>query len=70
VFAQILSELPILVRYRIKNELHHALFGAVRSGPVSATEVRERWNELRARLYPDRYLARQFLPKRQEATAT
>lgn len=69
-FAQILSELPILVRYRIKNEMHHALFKQPRSAPLSAHEVREQWNELRARLYPDRYLARQFLPKSQETTAT
>jgi N-methylhydantoinase B len=69
-FAQILSELPILVRYRIKNEMHHALFKQPRNGPLSALEVREQWNELRARLYPDRYLARQFLPKSQETIAT
>ena len=64
--AEILSGLPILVRYRIKNELHQQLFGA-RRGPVTRDEVRERWNELRARLYPDRYLARQFLPKSHDA---
>ena len=66
---EILAGLPILVRYRIKNEIHRALFGSPRLEPVSAREVSDRWNELRSRLYPDRYLARQFLPKSQKATA-
>ena len=66
---EILAGLPILVRYRIKNEIHYALFGQPRHQPVSAQEVRERWNELRNRLYPDRYLAQQFLPKSRQPTA-
>jgi hypothetical protein len=66
---EILAGLPILVRYRIKNEIHYALFGQPRQQPISAQEVRERWNELRTRLYPDRYLAQQFLPKSRQPTA-
>jgi len=66
---RILGGLPILTRYRIKNELHRALFDSPRVTPVSSHEVQERWNELRSRVYPDRYLARQFLPKDQGARA-
>jgi N-methylhydantoinase B len=66
---RILEGLPILTRYRIKNELHRALFDSPRVTPVSSREVQERWNELRSRVYPDRYLARQFLPKDQGARA-
>jgi N-methylhydantoinase B len=62
-FQEILGKLPILVRYRIKNELHNRLLGEQRLNPITRQEVLLRWNELRARLYPDRYLASQFIPK-------
>jgi N-methylhydantoinase B len=65
---QILEGLPILVRYRIKNEMHRALFGTPRDAPVTAREVLERWSELRSRLYPDRFLARQFQTKSRDAS--
>jgi N-methylhydantoinase B len=60
---RILAELPILVRYRIKNELHNRLIGQATRTPITRDDVQACWSELRARLYPDRYLARQFLPK-------
>lgn len=61
--ADILSRLPILVRYRIKNEIHTRLFKSERSEPITPGEVDRCWNELRPIFYPDRYLADQFLPK-------
>jgi N-methylhydantoinase B len=61
--GEILSELPILMRYRIKNELHQQFFREARVLAITRAEVANCWSELRSRLYPDRYLARQFLPK-------
>jgi N-methylhydantoinase B len=61
--GEILSELPILMRYRIKNELHQQFFREARVLAITRAEVAKCWSELRSRLYPDRYLARQFLPK-------
>jgi len=65
---EILGKLPILVRYRIKNELHNRLFAEQRLNPITREEVLQRWNELHARLYPDRYLASQFIAKPIELT--
>jgi N-methylhydantoinase B len=67
-FQEILGKLPILVRYRIKNELHNRLFAEQRLNPITYEEVLQCWNELRERLYPDRYLASQFIPKPMELT--
>jgi hypothetical protein len=61
--ADILSRLPILVRYRIKNEIHDLLFKAERSSPITGEEVDRCWAELRPTFYPERYLADQFLPR-------
>jgi N-methylhydantoinase B len=62
-FHEILGNLPILVRYRIKNELHNRLFARQRTAVISREEIFEHWDQLRKRLYPDRYLASQFVPK-------
>ncbi len=61
--ADILSRLPILVRYRIKNEIHGLLFKSERQSPIDREEVDRCWAELRPTFYPQRYLAEQFLPK-------
>ena len=61
--AEILSRLPILVRYRIKNEIHGLLFKGERHSPIDKEEVDRCWAELRPTFYPQRYLADQFLPK-------
>ncbi len=61
--AEILSRLPILVRYRIKNEIHGFLFKGERHSPIDKDEVDRCWAELRPTFYPQRYLADQFLPK-------
>lgn len=61
--ADILSRLPILVRYRIKNEIHGLLFKAERQAPITREEVDSCWSQLRPTFYPERYLADQFLPK-------
>lgn len=61
--SELLAELPILVRYRIKNELHNALFGDSRDEPITRAEVARCWSDLRPRFYPERYLADQFQPK-------
>jgi N-methylhydantoinase B len=60
--ADILSRLPILVRYRIKNEIHARLFDGERRAVISSNEVERCWAEVRDRLYPVRYLAEQFVP--------
>lgn len=65
-FHEILGRLPILLRYRIKNELHNRLFAQRRLQRITRDEILEKWNELRARLYPDRYLASQFVPRQGE----
>jgi N-methylhydantoinase B len=61
--SEILSRLPILVRYRIKNEFHFRLFKSERTGPISPEEISSCWAELRPNFYPERYLAEQFLLK-------
>ena len=61
--ADILSRLPILVRYRIKNEIHGLLFKTERQAPITRAEVDSCWAQLRPTFYPERYLADQFLPK-------
>jgi N-methylhydantoinase B len=61
--ADILSRLPILVRYRIKNEIHGILFKTQRQAPITRAEVDSCWAQLRPTFYPERYLADQFLPK-------
>jgi N-methylhydantoinase B len=65
--GEILSRLPILVRYRIKNEFHFILFKAERSAPITRDEIERCWAELRPTFYPERYLAEQFLPKGEAA---
>ena len=67
--ADILSRLPILVRYRIKNEIHGLLFRGNRCSPITREEVDRCWAELRPTFYPERYLAEQFLPKDAAAQA-
>jgi N-methylhydantoinase B len=63
--SEILEALPILVRYRIKNEFHNRLFSAAREQPITADEITQCWTDLRPNFYPERYLADQFLPGRQ-----
>jgi N-methylhydantoinase B len=65
--ADILSRLPILVRYRIKNEIHGLLFKSERSAPITREEINKCWTGLRPTFYPERYLADQFLPKGEAA---
>jgi N-methylhydantoinase B len=67
--ADILSRLPILVRYRIKNEIHGLLFKDERRLAITKQEVDRCWAELRPTFYPERYLAEQFLPKDTPARA-
>jgi len=67
--ADILSRLPILVRYRIKNEIHGLLFKGEREGAITKAEIDRCWAELRPTFYPERYLADQFLPKEAVAPA-
>ena len=67
--ADILSRLPILVRYRIKNEIHGLLFKSERKSPITRDEVDRCWAQLRPTFYPERYLADQFLPKEHVAKA-
>jgi N-methylhydantoinase B len=59
----ILVALPILVRYRIKNEFHKALYDEARDRPITREEIAQCWDGLRPRFYPPRYLADQFQPK-------
>jgi hypothetical protein len=68
--GDILSRLPILVRYRIKNEIHNALFKSERKTPITRDEISQTWSDLRPTLYPERYLADQFLPKGESASLT
>jgi hypothetical protein len=65
--ASILSTLPILVRYRIKNEIHNKLFASERKDVITREEINKTWAELRSTFYPERYLAEQFLPKSETA---
>ena len=66
--AHILSRLPILVRYRIKNEIHFRLFKSERSDAITPEEIERCWADLRPIFYPERYLAEQFLPKGESAS--
>ena len=66
--ADILSRLPILVRYRIKNEIHFRLFKSERSDAITPEEIERCWADLRPIFYPERYLAEQFLPKGESAS--
>lgn len=61
--GDILAGLPILVRYRIKNEFHKALYNETRDKPITREEIAQCWDDLRPRFYPERYLADQFRPK-------
>jgi N-methylhydantoinase B len=62
--AGILGTLPILVRYRIKNEIFVRLFARERLRPITEADVARCWREAQLNYYPERYLAEQFLPKR------
>jgi N-methylhydantoinase B len=61
--TEILDRLPILVRYRIKNEIFTRLFTQGRSRPISDAEVARCWCDVQPNFYPERFLAEQFLPK-------
>lgn len=60
---RILNQLPILMRYRVKNELHAALTPSDGERALTAEEVVSEWNAVRSRLYPERYLSKSFLSR-------
>jgi hypothetical protein len=51
---EILAALPILLRYRVKNDIHAAVAGEGSDAPLTAQDVRDAWAALRSRLYPER----------------
>jgi N-methylhydantoinase B len=56
--AQILDQVPILMRYRIKNKIYETLVPAGRNTPIAAIEIDECWNTVRQHLYPAQLVAR------------
>lgn len=60
---EVLDRLPVLMRYRVKNEIHAALTPNGRTSAISPEEVMGVWDDLRARLYPERYLSQSFVAK-------
>lgn len=61
---EILDRLPILMRYQVKNKLHDLLTPGDRSSPITVAEVNVAWDDLRARIYPERFLAMPFRARR------
>ncbi|OLC19409.1 MAG: hypothetical protein AUH33_05755 [Chloroflexi bacterium 13_1_40CM_68_21] len=66
---RVLAQLPILMRYRVKNEIHATLTPAGRETPIAPEEVRITWEALRARLYPERFLSASLMAKLAAAAA-
>ena len=60
---RVLGQLPILMRYRVKNEIHAALTPAGREAAITPEEVLGAWAALRARLYPERFLGTSYLSR-------
>jgi N-methylhydantoinase B len=60
---EVLDRLPVLMRYRVKNEIHAALTPNGRTSAISPEEVMGAWGNLRSRLYPERYLSKSFVAK-------